>query len=454
MMIDACLPELDLRSTYYLRTYGCQMNEHDSEKTRGMLDAMGLSEVADPEEAGVVLLNTCCVRERAENKALGLIGQMKDLKRRHPNVLIGVMGCMSQQSDIRDRLIRQHSHVDLIMGTHNLDRLPELLLRVAQERGRVIDVLDDERQNLFEGIPTRRSHTFKAFVSVMYGCDNFCSYCVVPYVRGRERSREPESVLSEVRNLAASGCVEVTLLGQNVNSYGKGLLRKVTFADLLRRVAAIRGIERVRFVTSHPKDLSDELIEVMAHTSEVCPHLHLPLQSGSDRILKLMHRGYTIEEYEQMVVNARRAIHGLSLTTDLMVGFPGETSQDFEEMLEAVRRIEFDAAFTFAYSERPGTAALRLPDPVPPDIRLSRLHDLIQCQNEISLRKNREREGGVEVLLVEGPSPRNAEIWQGRSGSNLLVNFAPSAETRIGGTERVTITTGHTWTLNGRILPA
>ena len=339
---------------YKIVTYGCQMNENDSEKIAGMLTQMGYEEVGNEEIADVVIFNTCSVRENADIKVFGNLGHFKPLKKKNPNMILAVCGCMMQQKEIVDRIMDKYPQVDLVFGTHNIHKFPELLANAQQSPRIVIDVWE-EGGDIIESVPIERKFIHKAFVTIMHGCNNFCSYCIVPYTRGRERSREPEKILNEITKLAEEGCKEITLLGQNVNSYGKTLDKPISFANLLRKINEINGIERIRFMTSHPKDLSDELIETMKDCDKVCEHIHLPFQAGSNRILKIMNRRYTKETYLELVHKLKDAIPGISITTDIIVGFPGETEEDFEDTLDIVSKVKFDSAFTFLYSIREGT---------------------------------------------------------------------------------------------------
>ena len=352
---------------FYLKTMGCQMNEHDSEVMVGILRNLGYERTDEVEEADLILYNTCCVRENPERKVYGHIGAFKALKEKNPNLVIGICGCMPQQSDEREQIINKLPHVDLIFGTHNIHRLPELLERAVSGE-RVIEVWD-ESTGIVEDLPVQRSNNLKAFVNIIYGCTNFCSYCIVPYTRGRERSRLPEHIISEVSALASEGFKEVTLLGQNVNAYGKDLETAFDFSDLLMRLNEIEGIQRIRFTTSHPRDMKDKLITTMAEYSKVCEHLHLPVQSGSNDVLRRMKRGYTRKYYLDLVDKVKKAIPDISLTTDLIVGFPGESDQDFEDTLRLVEEVGFSSAFTFIYSPRKGTPAAKMPNQIPEEVK-------------------------------------------------------------------------------------
>lgn len=441
-----------MAKTYWITTFGCQMNVHDSEVLAGILESLGYEAAAAIHEADLILLNTCCVRENAENRTYGHIGNLKSLKEQNPRLIIAVCGCMAQEPEEAAKLKATFPWVDLVFGTHNLHQLPELLKQVRDGQNRVFEVWETDGA-IYEGLPVKRDDPFKAWVTIMYGCNNFCSYCIVPYVRGRERSREPQHILEEIRGLVDTGVREVTLLGQNVNSYGKDLSGGFwNFARLLREVAQNTGIRRIRFQTSHPKDLSDELIEVMAAEKKVCRHLHLPVQAGSSRILRLMNRGYTKEEYEALVERIRERVKGLALTTDIIVGFPGEMDADFQDTLDLVKKVRYDGAFTFIYSPRIGTPAAKMEDPVPASEKQKRLEELIAVQNRISLEKNQSYVGTLQEILVDGPSERNPEIWAGRSSQNKLVHFRPVPKLCRGDMVMVRITAAQTFTMEGEIL--
>lgn len=432
---------------YLIKTYGCQMNVHDSETIAGILQLMGYSPTDREEEADVILLNTCAVRENAEDKVFGELGRLKPLKVERPGLILGVCGCMSQEEAVIRRILRQHQHVDLIFGTHNIHRLPHLLKEALFNKEMVVEVWSKEG-DIVENLPKAREDGLKAWVNIMYGCDKFCTYCIVPYTRGKERSRRPEDVLAEIRELARKGYKEVTLLGQNVNAYGKDFTdRSYTFAHLMDDVRKI-GIPRVRFTTSHPRDFDDHLIEVLAKGGNLMEHIHLPVQSGSSTILKRMARKYDREQYLELVRKIRKAIPHVSLTTDIIVGFPGETEEQFEETLSLVREVEYDSAFTFIYSPREGTPAARMEDDVPDEVKKDRLLRLNRLQDEISRRKNEELRGKVVEVLVEGESRKNPEILSGRTRTNKLVNFR-GPKRLIGQFAHVRITEPRTYTLKG-----
>ncbi|MBQ6559027.1 MAG: tRNA (N6-isopentenyl adenosine(37)-C2)-methylthiotransferase MiaB, partial [Clostridia bacterium] len=403
-------------------TYGCQQNENDTERIRGMLKEAGFEFTDESKKADVVIYNTCAVRENAEQKVFGRLGLLKPIKERRRNMVIGVCGCMVQQEHITEKIKKSHEHVDLVFGTHALYKMPELLWKAINSKKTVIDI-EDSKGAIAEDIPIMREDAKKAWVSVMYGCNNFCTYCIVPYVRGRERSRTPEAIIAEVKELVAEGCSEISLLGQNVNSYGKDLDIDIDFADLMRMVNDIEGVERIRFMTSHPKDLSDKLIETMAECDKVCKQLHLPFQAGSNKILKQMNRGYTKEEYLEKIAKVKKAIPNISLSTDVIVGFPTETNEDFEETLDVLRKVEYDNIFSFIYSRREGTPAAKL-NFVLTDEEIHKNFDrLLEVQNAISLKKNKEYVGRIERILVDGASKTNPDVLAGRCDSSKIVNF-------------------------------
>jgi len=430
---------------FYLKTLGCQMNEHDSEVIVGILTGLGYTPTEDVTEADLILYNTCSVRENPERKVYGQIQSLKQLKEQNPQLLIGICGCMPQQKDELAKMISRLPHVDLIFGTHNIHRLPELLER-AQTEERVVEVWDDAEQ-IVEDLPIIRASKFKAFVNVIYGCNNFCTYCVVPYTRGRERSRSPRDILAEIGQLASEGYKEVTLLGQNVNTYGADLDKKTSFAELLAMINDVPGIERIRFTTSHPKDIKDELIEAIASLPKVCEHLHLPVQTGSDRILKLMNRHYTSAYYLDLVAKIREAVPEISLTTDLIVGFPGETEADFQATLELVDKVRFSSAFTFIYSPRLGTPAAKMPDQVPEAVKKDRIYRLIDLQNMISFEYMQAQVGKTEEVLVDELTTKTGEL-SGRTRTNKQVIFSGSHDL-LGKLVQVKITEAKTWTLRG-----
>ena len=447
--IDAIKAEPRLKGKrYHIVTYGCQMNAHDSETIAGMLEQMGMTEAAAREDADFVLYNTCCVRENAERRALGNVGWLKERKKVKPELIVGVCGCMVQQDGMAQKLIKRYPFVDIAFGTHNLPELPGMFKKLLDSRERVVSVLDTDGM-IAEGLPVKRAGGLMAYVTIMYGCDNFCSYCIVPYVRGRERSRLPEDILREVEQLKTEGVKEIMLLGQNVNSYAGG---GIDFAELLRRVDDI-GIERVRFMTSHPKDLSDRLIDVMANSKHICHQLHLPVQHGSNRVLSAMNRCYTREHYLGVVKRLRDAMPDIGLTTDLIVGFPGETEEDFNQTIDLVRQVRYDSAYTFIYSPRQGTVAAEMPNQVDEETAKRRIHELIAVQEQITAETYAAQVGHVENVLCEGASARSERQITGRTQRGITVNFDGSAD-MVGSVVPVMITgAGHN-TLKGKIAPA
>ncbi len=436
-----------------VRTYGCQQNVADSEKLMGLLSRMGFSFTEDPEQADFIAFNTCAVRGHAENRVFGNVGALKDLARRHPSALIAVCGCMMEEKEASEHIRRKFPFVGLVFGTHVLHRFPELLW-TALTAGRRVFERGDEREDaeIIEGLPVRRGNGVRAWLTVMVGCDNFCSYCIVPYVRGRERSREPEAVLREFRDIVAHGYHDITLLGQNVNSYGKKLPEPVSFSQLLRTLDEVEGDYRLRFMTSHPKDATCELIDTMASGRHISHHLHLPVQSGCDRILKAMNRGYTKEKYLSLVEYAKEKIPDLSLTTDIIVGFPGETYEEFRETVELVKEVGYTSLFTFIYSPREGTRAAKLPDPVPQEEKARWLQELCAEQEQISAARCAAEIGKVRRVLVEEQNPKTGLLC-GRTDGNVIVNF-PGEAALVGSFAEVGITSARNWILGGEKVPA
>lgn len=428
-------------------TYGCQMNEHESQKIAAHLEDMGFQYTEDKLEAGLIVLNTCCVRENAENKIIGNIGALKHLKEKNRNLKIVVCGCMTQQEKIAQKVYKTFPFVDLVLGTHNISRLPELLAQNLTENKRKLELLDKPEDVVDEETVAQATGP-AAFVNIMYGCNNYCSYCIVPTVRGRERSRKPERIIEEIKRLSGQGTREVTLLGQNVNSYGKEL--GITFAQLLGRICAETGIERIRFMTSHPKDLSDELIAVMAAHPQIAKHIHLPVQSGSTRILELMNRKYTREDYLLLINKLRAAMPGIAITTDIIAGFPGETEEDFLKTMSLVQSVRFEAAYTFVYSKRSGTAAAEMRDQVTQAVKKDRIVRLVALQNQITEEINKSYEGTVQHVLVEGISTRSRKHVTGRADGVKTVNFAGD-DSMTGQFINVRITQGKKTTLFGEI---
>ena len=406
--------------TYHVVTYGCQMNAHDSEKIAGMLDQMGMTPAPTRESADFVIFNTCCIRENAERKALGNVIWLKEVRKQNPSLIVAVCGCMIQQAGMAEKILKQYPFVRLAFGTSNLHRLPELLFQTLEEERQTLAV--DQRDTIAESVPIHRTRSDAAYLTVMYGCDNFCSYCIVPFVRGRERSRLPSEILREAEGLAAAGVKEIMLLGQNVNSYGKGLPGNPTFAGLLRSLDGL-GIPRIRFMTSHPKDLSDDLIDAMATGAHILPQFHLPVQSGSDEILRRMNRHYTRDRYLDRVRALRAAIPGIGLTTDLIVAFPGETEEQFRDTLSLVDEVRYDSAFTFIYSPRVGTKAAEMPSPVPPEVATERIERLIALQESLQQETLKRFVGAREEILVEKISKRSGQAvsGKGRHGVSITV---------------------------------
>ena len=415
--------------TFCVTTFGCQMNARDSEKLRGILKEIGYLE-AEEERADFVIYNTCTVRENANTRVYGRLGQLKPRKKQNPHMMIGLCGCMMQEPEVIEKLKKSYSFVDIIFGTHNIFKFAELIVQRFSSGKPVIDIWEGT-DAIVEDLPNQRKYSFKSGINIMFGCNNFCSYCIVPYVRGRERSREPQAILREIRRLADDGVVEIMLLGQNVNSYGKTLDHPVTFAELLTEIEKIDKIKRIRFMTSHPKDLSDELIEVMSRSTKICRHLHLPVQSGSSRILQKMNRRYTKEQYLELTEKIRKAVPGISLTTDIIVGFPGETEEDFQETLDLVRKVRYDSAFTFIYSRRTGTPAASMEDQVPEDVVKDRFQRLLKEVQDIASEVCAVHEGTTQEALVESLSEHDPSMVTGRLSNNLLVHF-PGGEELIG----------------------
>ena len=453
---------------FHIRTFGCQMNEHDSERIAGLLEADGMVPAEHPDEADVVVLNTCCIRENADNKLYGHLGHLKALKDRNPDLQIVVGGCLAQKD--RDTIVERAPHVDVVFGTHNVARAAELLHEQRAAGGSLVEILDeaasDDRTAFPSALPVRRELPYASWVTIQIGCDNSCAFCIVPAVRGREISRPFDDLVGEVRSLAADGVTEVTLLGQNVNSYGRDLTLaarhagepvrvRPLFADLLRAVGAVDGIRRVRYTSPHPKDLRPETIAAMAETPTVCPHLHLPLQAGSDRVLAAMHRGYTAERYLERLRAARSEVDDLAVTTDLIVGFPGETDDDFERTLEVVAEAGYDSAYTFIFSPRPGTEAAELADDfVPAEVTAERFERLRVVVERSALARYQARVGRVEEVLIEGPSKKDPTSISGRTRQNKLVHFAAGIPLPPGSYADVRITGAAPHYLRGELVEA
>ena len=421
--------KLGRKLTACVVTFGCQMNFKDSEKLVGILTEMGYLETED-EHADLVLYNTCTVRENANFKIYGRLGYLSKIKENNPEIIVGLCGCMMQEKHVVEKLNKSYKFIDLIFGTHNIYSFAELLYKRLTEDHKVEEILEGT-DKIVEDLPSKRKYSFKSGVNIMYGCNNFCSYCIVPYVRGRERSRKPEDIIKEVERLASEGVVEIMLLGQNVNSYGKTLDDPISFAELLRRVAKVDGIKRIRFMTSHPKDLSDELIEIMYSSDKICKQFHLPLQSGSDRILIEMNRHYTKEGYLELVRKLRESVPDIGLSTDIIVGFPGETEEDFEDTLDVIKQARFDSVFTFIYSKRTGTPAAEMPDQVDEETIKNRFDRLLKVVNEISNEKVTEKTGQTEEVLIEEKNERLDNYVSGRLSNNTVVHV-PGDESLIG----------------------
>ena len=426
---DLVKEKYDRQPCFFIQNAGCQMNSLQTDTVAGIVKRMGYKEVEKEENADVVIYNTCTVRENANLKIYGHLGHLKSIKRHKPDMKIVLFGCMMQEPEVIEKIHKDYSFVDLVFGTHNFHKFPELFYRSLNTEGQIIDVWK-ESDEIVEGMPSDRKYSFKTGVNIMFGCNNFCSYCIVPYVRGREKSREPEDIIEEIKGLVADGVTEVMLLGQNVNSYGKTLEHPVTFARLLQRVEEIEGLKRIRFMTSHPKDLSDELIETMAKSKKVCHHLHLPMQSGSSRILKIMNRRYDKEKYLELVEKIRKAVPDISLTTDIIVGFPGETEEDFQDTLDVVEKSCFDTAFTFIYSKRSGTPAAKMENQVTEDVVKDRFDRLLSLVQEKGREASSRFEGTVQEILVEEESKEKG-IFTGRTQYNLLVHF-PGCQDMLG----------------------
>ena len=432
----------------YVRTYGCQQNVADGEKIKGLLAEMGFAFIDGPEDADFILFNTCAVREHAEDRVFGNVGALKNIKRRRPSVIIAVCGCMTEQEHVAERLKKSYPFVNIVFGTHVIHRLPEMLCTNLTQSQRVF-LRGCEGEEVLEGIPIRRDGKSRAWVTVMYGCDNFCSYCIVPYVRGREKSREPQHILEEFRELVAAGYKEITLLGQNVNSYGKGLKEDINFAGLLRQLDAVDGDYRIRFMTSHPKDASKELFDVIANSRHIPHFIHLPFQSGNDRVLKEMNRRYTREQYLELIRYARSVMPDVCFTSDVIVGFPGETYQEFQDTLSLIREVEFVNLFTFIYSPREGTRAAKMPDPVSHEEKTQWFAQLLKVQEEIAVKRSQAMVGRVERVLVEDRTPRTG-LLSGRTAGSLMVDF-PGGDELLGQFATVKVTAAKGWTLTGEL---
>lgn len=435
------------QKTYYIFNYGCQMNASDTEHYAGQLEELGYMPAEDFHAADVIIVNTCCVRESAEKKIAGKIGELKNVKTKNPEVVICVAGCMAQKDG--EKLLKKHSQVDLLLGTAYVNDFKNILTDYLADRKGALYTDLTIHQSEFEGKMVRQS-PFSAWIPIMYGCNNFCTYCIVPYVRGRERSRAIENIVTEIEQAVKEGYKEFTLLGQNVNSYGKDFGEKDAFAKLLRRVNEIEGVERVRYMTSHPRDMNEEVIKAVAECEHVCENFHVPFQAGSDEILRKMNRGYTREKYLELIKMIRSYVPDAAITTDIIVGFPGETEQDFEDTLALVQEVGFDAAFTFIYSKRSGTPAAKMEGQVPLDVKKDRLNRLMEVQNLSSLHRNEEMLGKVVEVLAEGPS-RNPAVWTGRTRTNKIVLWPVEGKVyQPGDKVMVKVDTAQTWLVKGK----
>ena len=433
---------------YFIKTYGCQMNEHDSENIEALLEELGFSKVDNYLDADLVLLNTCSIRENAHNKAFGMLGRLKHLKNEKKNLIIGLCGCMAQEVSVVEAILRDYKFVNFVFGTHNMYQLPNILDKAIEENKQQIEVYSREG-DLYEGLPVVRANSFKAYVNIIYGCDKFCTYCIVPYTRGRERSRKREDILDEIDSLIKDGYKEITLLGQNVNAYGKDLYDDYNLGDLLEEIA-LKDIPRIRFMTSHPWDFTDKMIEVIGKYPNIMPSIHLPVQSGSSKVLKLMGRRYTRESYLELFHKIKETVPGVSISTDIIVGFPGEEEEDFLETMSLVEECRYDNAFTFIFSERDGTPACKLKDNTTLEEKEERLQRLNEVVNKYFLENNKKLEGKVLKVLVEGISEKK-NMYYGYSETNKLINFSSDKELSIGEIVDVEILSAKTWSLDGRV---
>lgn len=447
--VEKLTEELKRKPTCCVTTFGCQMNSRDSEKLVGILDLAGY-EIVDTEQADFVIFNTCTVRDNANQRVYGRLGALKSYKKKHPNMKVALCGCMMQEPTVIEKLKDSYRFVDLIFGTHNIYKFAELLVATFENKGMVIDIWEDT-DKIVEDLPVERKYPFKSGINIMFGCNNFCSYCIVPYVRGRERSRKPEDIIREIEDLVKEGVVEVMLLGQNVNSYGKNLETPMTFAELLREVEKIEGLKRIRFMTSHPKDLSDELIQVMKESKKICRHLHLPLQAGSTRILTEMNRRYTKEQYLALAEKIRREIPDISLTTDIIVGFPGETSEDVEETIDVIKKVRYDNAFTFIYSKRTGTPAAAMENQVPEEEVKVNFDKVLKTVQNMAKEQVGRFQGQVMDALVEEVNQQEEGLVTGRLSNNTIVHF-PGDESLVGKIVNVKLEECHGFYYIGRMV--
>ncbi len=446
--IDDKLKTLGLGKTYYIKTYGCQMNVHDSENIKAILEDMGFKESSNMDQADLILLNTCAIRENAHNKVFGMIGRLKHMKQDRPDIITGICGCMAQEEVVVKEILDKYSFLDVVFGTHNIHELPGILDKAMHKNKIEVDVMAIEG-DIVENVPVKRDSKYKAFVNIMYGCDKFCTYCIVPYTRGKQRSRRFEDIIAEVKGLKEDGYKEVTLLGQNVNAYGKDLNIKYDMSDLLEDVAKT-GIERIRFVTSHPWDFTDRMIEVIGKYANIMPYIHLPLQSGSDRILKLMGRRYTKESYLKLFNKIKATVPNAAITTDIIVGFPGESEEDFLDTLDVVNTCKYDSAFTFIFSPREGTPAAKMKDDTPLKVKEDRLHKLNEIVNKYALIANQKYLGKVVPVLLENVSEKNDDMLAGYTDTMKLVNVKAPKE-MLGEIVNVKITDVKTWSMDGEI---
>lgn len=447
--VDEELKEIGKNKKYFLKTYGCQMNEHDSENIKAILEEMSFTETNIMEEADFILLNTCAIRENAHNKVFGMVGRMKHLRETKPDLITGICGCMAQEEAIVEEIMKKYKWLDIVFGTHNIHRLPQILKEKMKKQKQEIEVFSIEG-DIVENVPVKRDSKYKAWINIMYGCDKFCTYCIVPYTRGKQRSRTPEFILNEVEELIKNGYQEVTLLGQNVNAYGKDLKINYNMANLLEDVAKT-GIARIRFVTSHPWDFTDEMIEIIKKYDNIMPYIHLPLQSGSNRILKLMGRRYTKESYLELYRKLKEALPYSSITTDIIVGFPGETEEDFKDTLEVVKECQYDSAFTFIFSPRVGTPAAKMEDYVSLEEKEKRLYELNELVNEYAKKANDKYLGKIVPVLIEGVSEKNSTMMMGYTDTMKLVNVK-NADEFVGKIVNVKITDVKTWSLDGELV--
>ena len=434
---------------FFLKTYGCQMNEHDSENIAALLCELGFSRVEDYNDADLVLLNTCSIRENAHNKAFGMLGRFKHLKSEKKDLIVGICGCMAQEASVVDEILKNYKFVNFVFGTHNMYQLPEIIDRAIEENKSQIEVFSREA-DLVEGLPVVRANSYKAYVNIIYGCNKFCTYCIVPYTRGMERSRAKEDILKEVDELIKDGYKEITLLGQNVNAYGKDLYDDYTLGNLLEDIAK-KDIPRIRFMTSHPWDFTDSMVEVIGKYKNIMPSVHLPVQSGSNRILKLMGRRYTKESYLELFDKIKKTVPGVAISTDIIVGFPGETEEDFLETLDLVEKCKYDNAFTFIFSKREGTPACKLKDEVSLEEKEERLQRLNNVVNKYFLENNQKLEGSIVKVLVEGLSDKNGMFF-GYTDTNKLINFSSDKEIQVGDIVDVKVTSAKTWSLDGELV--